>query len=65
MFFNLSLTFSLRQWRFLSRISDIQCFMVKPVLNMPQQFKDKGVPEQILKCVKRLGLFAFLRSDGG
>lgn len=23
--------------------------MVKPVLSMPQQFKDKGVPEQILK----------------
>ncbi|TNM89956.1 hypothetical protein fugu_004190 [Takifugu bimaculatus] len=26
----------------------IQCFTVKPVLDMPQQFKDKGVPEQIL-----------------
>ncbi|XP_067377259.1 dedicator of cytokinesis protein 5 isoform X2 [Channa argus] len=28
----------------------IQCFTVKPVLNVPHQFKDKGVPEQILKC---------------
>ncbi|XP_031426793.1 dedicator of cytokinesis protein 5 [Clupea harengus] len=26
----------------------IQCFTVKPVLTLPQQFKDKGVPEQIL-----------------
>uniref|UniRef100_H3D1P3 Dedicator of cytokinesis 5 n=1 Tax=Tetraodon nigroviridis TaxID=99883 RepID=H3D1P3_TETNG len=26
----------------------IQCFTVKPVLHMPQQFKDRGVPEQIL-----------------
>uniref|UniRef100_A0A8C9W3C5 Dedicator of cytokinesis 5 n=1 Tax=Scleropages formosus TaxID=113540 RepID=A0A8C9W3C5_SCLFO len=26
----------------------IQCFTVKPVLKLPQQFKDKGVPEQIL-----------------
>ncbi|XP_030630565.1 dedicator of cytokinesis protein 5 [Chanos chanos] len=26
----------------------IQCFTVKPVLNLPQKFKDKGVPEQIL-----------------
>ncbi|XP_034025433.1 LOW QUALITY PROTEIN: dedicator of cytokinesis protein 5-like [Thalassophryne amazonica] len=26
----------------------IQCFTVKPVLSVPQQFKDKGVPEQIL-----------------
>ncbi|XP_035496303.1 dedicator of cytokinesis protein 5 isoform X1 [Scophthalmus maximus] len=26
----------------------IQCFTVKPVLTVPQQFKDKGVPEQIL-----------------
>ncbi|TWW60672.1 Dedicator of cytokinesis protein 5 [Takifugu flavidus] len=30
------------------RNPDIQCFTVKPVLDMPQQFKDKGVPEQIL-----------------
>lgn len=52
-------------WRpFLSRISDIQCFTVKPVLSMPQQFKDKGVPEQILKCVKDLGWLAFGPSDG-
>uniref|UniRef100_A0A3Q3JZH3 Dedicator of cytokinesis 5 n=1 Tax=Monopterus albus TaxID=43700 RepID=A0A3Q3JZH3_MONAL len=27
---------------------NIQCFTVKPVLTMPHQFKDKGVPEQIL-----------------
>uniref|UniRef100_A0A673ZHR1 Dedicator of cytokinesis 5 n=1 Tax=Salmo trutta TaxID=8032 RepID=A0A673ZHR1_SALTR len=26
----------------------IQCFTVKPVLTVPTQFKDKGVPEQIL-----------------
>uniref|UniRef100_A0A096MDE6 Dedicator of cytokinesis 5 n=1 Tax=Poecilia formosa TaxID=48698 RepID=A0A096MDE6_POEFO len=26
----------------------IQCFTVKPVLTVPQRFKDKGVPEQIL-----------------
>ncbi|XP_063345495.1 dedicator of cytokinesis protein 5 isoform X2 [Pelmatolapia mariae] len=26
----------------------IQCFTVKPVLTLPKQFKDKGVPEQIL-----------------
>ncbi|XP_026884955.2 dedicator of cytokinesis protein 5 isoform X1 [Electrophorus electricus] len=26
----------------------IQCFTVKPVLSLPPQFKDKGVPEQIL-----------------
>ncbi|XP_015198521.1 dedicator of cytokinesis protein 5 isoform X2 [Lepisosteus oculatus] len=26
----------------------IQCFTVKPVLNLPPRFKDKGVPEQIL-----------------
>uniref|UniRef100_A0A8C1AIZ7 Dedicator of cytokinesis 5 n=1 Tax=Cyprinus carpio carpio TaxID=630221 RepID=A0A8C1AIZ7_CYPCA len=26
----------------------IQCFTVKPVLNLPSQFKDKGLPEQIL-----------------
>uniref|UniRef100_A0A672PQR9 Dedicator of cytokinesis protein 5-like n=1 Tax=Sinocyclocheilus grahami TaxID=75366 RepID=A0A672PQR9_SINGR len=26
----------------------IQCFMVKPVLNLPSQFKDKELPEQIL-----------------
>uniref|UniRef100_A0A3Q2E7W2 Dedicator of cytokinesis 5 n=1 Tax=Cyprinodon variegatus TaxID=28743 RepID=A0A3Q2E7W2_CYPVA len=26
----------------------IQCFTVKPVLTLPQKFKDKGVPEQIL-----------------
>ncbi|XP_051950003.1 dedicator of cytokinesis protein 5-like [Xyrauchen texanus] len=26
----------------------IQCFTVKPVLNLPLQFKDKGLPEQIL-----------------
>ncbi|MEQ2269505.1 Dedicator of cytokinesis protein 5, partial [Xenotaenia resolanae] len=26
----------------------IQCFNVKPVLTVPHQFKDKGVPEQIL-----------------
>ncbi|XP_075881740.1 dedicator of cytokinesis protein 5 [Nelusetta ayraudi] len=26
----------------------IQCFTVKPVLTVPLQFKDKGVPEQIL-----------------
>uniref|UniRef100_A0AAY4EDR1 Dedicator of cytokinesis 5 n=1 Tax=Denticeps clupeoides TaxID=299321 RepID=A0AAY4EDR1_9TELE len=26
----------------------IQCFTVKPVLKLPQQFKEKGVPEQIL-----------------
>uniref|UniRef100_A0A8C7MTM6 Dedicator of cytokinesis 5 n=1 Tax=Oncorhynchus kisutch TaxID=8019 RepID=A0A8C7MTM6_ONCKI len=26
----------------------IQCFTVKPVLTVPAQFKDKGVPEQIL-----------------
>uniref|UniRef100_A0A7N6FIL4 Dedicator of cytokinesis 5 n=1 Tax=Anabas testudineus TaxID=64144 RepID=A0A7N6FIL4_ANATE len=26
----------------------IQCFTVKPVLTVPHQFKDKGVPEQIL-----------------
>uniref|UniRef100_A0A8C4HN13 Dedicator of cytokinesis 5 n=1 Tax=Dicentrarchus labrax TaxID=13489 RepID=A0A8C4HN13_DICLA len=26
----------------------IQCFTVKPVLTVPPQFKDKGVPEQIL-----------------
>lgn len=29
--------------------TDIQCFTVKPVLTVPAQFKDKGVPEQILK----------------
>lgn len=51
---------------FLSRTSDIQCFTVKPVLTVPQQFKDKGVPEQILKCVKKnVGWLALLRSDGG
>ncbi|KAL6458640.1 hypothetical protein MHYP_G00321120 [Metynnis hypsauchen] len=27
---------------------NIQCFTVKPVLGLPLQFKDKGVPEQIL-----------------
>ncbi|CAL8347289.1 unnamed protein product [Lota lota] len=26
----------------------LQCFTVKPVLTVPQRFKDKGVPEQIL-----------------
>ncbi|XP_057212417.1 dedicator of cytokinesis protein 5 [Triplophysa rosa] len=26
----------------------IQCFTVKPVLKLPQSFKDKGLPEQIL-----------------
>ncbi|CAL8249877.1 unnamed protein product [Boreogadus saida] len=26
----------------------LQCFTVKPVLTVPQQFRDKGVPEQIL-----------------
>ncbi|XP_072561850.1 dedicator of cytokinesis protein 5 isoform X1 [Paramormyrops kingsleyae] len=26
----------------------IQCFTVKPVLKLPHQFKDKGVPEQVL-----------------
>ncbi|XP_066499571.1 dedicator of cytokinesis protein 5 isoform X2 [Hoplias malabaricus] len=26
----------------------IQCFTVKPILNLPVQLKDKGVPEQIL-----------------
>ncbi|NP_001103482.1 dedicator of cytokinesis protein 5 [Danio rerio] len=26
----------------------IQCFTVKPVLNLPSHFKDKGLPEQIL-----------------
>ncbi|KAM6954210.1 dedicator of cytokinesis protein 5 [Aplochiton taeniatus] len=26
----------------------IQCFTVKPVLTVPRQFKDKGVPEQVL-----------------
>ncbi len=31
--------------------TDIQCFTVKPVLTVPHRFKDKGVPEQILKCV--------------
>ncbi|XP_071338354.1 dedicator of cytokinesis protein 5 isoform X2 [Trachinotus anak] len=30
----------------------IQCFTVKPVLTVPDRFKDKGVPEQILKCVR-------------
>uniref|UniRef100_A0A8C6WXX4 Dedicator of cytokinesis 5 n=1 Tax=Neogobius melanostomus TaxID=47308 RepID=A0A8C6WXX4_9GOBI len=29
--------------------ADIQCFTVKPSLSVPHQFKDKGVPEQILK----------------
>lgn len=29
--------------------ADIQCFTVKPVLNLPSQFKDKELPEQILK----------------
>ncbi len=29
--------------------ADIQCFMVKPVLNLSSQFKDKELPEQILK----------------
>lgn len=33
------------------KLTDIQCFTVKPVLTVPQQFKDKGVPEQILKYV--------------
>ena len=33
----------------LTGLPDIQCFMVKPVLTVPKQFKDKGVPEQILK----------------
>uniref|UniRef100_A0A8C6UX99 Dedicator of cytokinesis 5 n=1 Tax=Neogobius melanostomus TaxID=47308 RepID=A0A8C6UX99_9GOBI len=28
--------------------ADIQCFTVKPSLSVPHQFKDKGVPEQIL-----------------
>lgn len=44
---------------FPSRNPDIQCFTVKPVLDMPQQFKDKGVPEQILKCVNKLDLVVF------
>lgn len=58
-----SLTSSLPKSAFLSRISDIQCFTVKPVLDVPQQFKDKGVPEQILKLVEKLGSLALRRSD--
>lgn len=46
---------------FLSRISDIQCFTVKPVLTVPQRFKDKGVPEQILKLVPQTGCLALRR----
>lgn len=61
-----SLTLSLSA--FLSRTSDIQCFTVKPVLTVPQRFKDKGVPEQILKLVpkpagRRSGAPALRRSD--
>ncbi|XP_049341626.1 dedicator of cytokinesis protein 5 [Astyanax mexicanus] len=33
---------------FNSPCQHIQCFTVKPVLHLPSQFKDKGVPEQIL-----------------
>lgn len=29
--------------------SDMQCFTVKPVMNLPRSYKDKPVPEQILK----------------
>ncbi|KAH0623152.1 hypothetical protein JD844_031162 [Phrynosoma platyrhinos] len=29
--------------------TDIQCFIVKPVMNLPPNYKDKPVPEQILK----------------
>ncbi|OXB74830.1 UNVERIFIED_CONTAM: hypothetical protein H355_000090 [Colinus virginianus] len=29
-------------------ISDVQCFIVKPVMNLPPNYKDKPVPEQIL-----------------
>lgn len=29
--------------------SDVQCFIVKPVMNLPPNYKDKPVPEQILK----------------
>ncbi|OWK50286.1 Dedicator of cytokinesis protein 5 [Lonchura striata] len=28
--------------------SDVQCFIVKPVMNLPPNYKDKPVPEQIL-----------------
>ncbi|XP_032869765.1 dedicator of cytokinesis protein 5-like [Amblyraja radiata] len=31
-----------------SPLQHVQCFTVKPVLNLPLQFKDKPVPEQIL-----------------
>ncbi|XP_041854443.1 dedicator of cytokinesis protein 5 isoform X2 [Melanotaenia boesemani] len=31
-----------------SPAQNIQCFTVKPVFTVPRQFKDKGVPEQIL-----------------
>ena len=29
-------------------VSDVQCFIVKPVMNLPPNYKDKPVPEQIL-----------------
>lgn len=50
--------------------TDIQCFTVKPVLTVPTRFKDKGVPEQILKCVTKLlkAWFNFtvnIRREGG
>uniref|UniRef100_A0A5F8G9N0 Dedicator of cytokinesis 5 n=1 Tax=Monodelphis domestica TaxID=13616 RepID=A0A5F8G9N0_MONDO len=31
-----------------SKSSDMQCFTVKPVMNLPPNYKDKPVPEQIL-----------------
>ena len=33
----------------LTSSSDMQCFTVKPVMNLPPNYKDKPVPEQILK----------------
>jgi hypothetical protein len=34
---------------FLNKPSDLQCFTVKPVMSLPPSYKDKPVPEQILK----------------
>ena len=33
----------------LTSSSDMQCFTVKPVMSLPPSYKDKPVPEQILK----------------
>lgn len=50
--FSLPLLFSQKgSWLFIlnQSCSDVQCFIVKPVMNLPPHYKDKPVPEQILK----------------